>query len=102
MKIREAYKAYGNKKSLDKFCEGVAKRHGITVVPAGVVDEENPSDNYLTIYFEYKGNDDGAANFIRAIDEVSRKLATRGLALSHECNGDGSIGIIQSYRVVQG
>ena len=100
MKIREAYKAYGGKRALDGMCSAVAKKYGISVVAGGVVDEENPKSNFLTIQFEYKGTDENAKKFLLALDTVNRRLMKKGLGLQHECNGDGSIGIIRSYRVI--
>lgn len=44
MKIREAYKAYGGKRALDKMCNAVVKKYGISVVAGGVVDEEDPQE----------------------------------------------------------
>lgn len=100
MKIREAYKTYGGKKALDKMCNAVAKKYGISVVATGVVDEEDPKSNFLTIQFEYSGSDEGRKKFLLALDTVNRRLMRKGLELQHECNGDGSIGIIRSYRVI--
>lgn len=100
MNIRAAYKAYGGKKALDKMCNAVAKKYGISVVAVGVVNEEDPKNNFLTIQFEYKGTDENAKKFLLALDTVGRRLLRKGLGIQHECNGDGNIGIIRSYRVI--
>lgn len=97
MKIKEAYEQFGGKDELVSLCDTIAKTHGIIVTADEVVDEENPSDNYLCIYFEYRDKD--APNFASAADAVLTALEKRGLTMNYECNGDGSVGIIRTYRV---
>lgn len=98
MKIKEAYRQYGGKAAMKNLCDGIAKKFGIVVIADEVVNEENPKDNYLCVYFEFKDTD--SRKFEDARMEVIMALLKKGLTLSYECNGDGRLGVIMTYRVI--
>ncbi len=99
MKIKEGYKQFGGKRKFKALCDTVAKKYGIVVLADECVNEEDPTESQLCVYFEFSASKDWH-KFEDARMDVINGLLPKGLTLQYTCNGDGNIGAIMLYEVI--
>lgn len=97
MTARKVSEICGGMSVLRKTANDLSRKYGIIVAAEPFVNEENPSDNWMNLVFEYPLDKD--SEFIAARDEFAEFLSGKGLSFRYECSGDGETGIIASYRV---
>lgn len=99
LNAKDALRMFGGARKAMEVAGRISKAHdGVTLEILTHANDENPSDSFLNAVFEYDAA--RAKGYERARAELVEYLWTRDLGLSHECDGDGSGGIVVSYRIV--
>lgn len=98
LNAKDALRMFGGARKAREVAGRISKAHGVSLEILTHTNDENPSDNFLNAVFEFGA--DRSKDYEKARDELVEYLWTRDLGLSHECDGEGSEGIVVSYKIV--